>query len=116
VSPFSEDFFPLHSYFFCTKDIRSVYAIYTVVRRPKLVLDFTLTLVFSHIILSTYYSAALPSSLFFWLIMAAGAALTTTFAEQMCVKREMREGITIPSNQAQNGQDEELEMANLRPD
>ena len=79
-------------------------------------LDFTLTLVFSHVILTTYYSAALPSSLFFWLIMAAGAALTTTLAEQMCIKRELREGITIPSNQTQNSQDEEMEMGNLRPD
>lgn len=51
--------------------------------------------------------------------MASGAAITTTLAEQMCIRRELREGITIPSsNQARvNGEpEEEMEMGNLRPD
>jgi hypothetical protein len=50
--------------------------------------------------------------------MASGTVLTTTLAEQMCVKRELREGIIVPSNQNQgnNSQDEEMEMGNLRPD
>jgi len=93
-----------------------VYFIYILVRRPKLVLDFTLTLVLSHVILTTYYSAALPASLFFWFIMALGAAITTTLAEQMCVKRELREGIPVISSQGNNSQEEEMELGNLRPD
>ena len=38
--------------------------------------------------------------------MAAGAALTVITAEQLCVKREMREGLAV----ATGNQDEELEM------
>lgn len=86
---------------------RSVYYLYTLVRRPRLILDFVFTLVFNHIVLTTYYSAALPSSLFFWLVMAAGAALVVVFAEQLCVRREMREGLSVVSTEA-----EEMEMGN----
>lgn len=99
-----------------TKVSSSVYSIYTIVRKPRLVLDFTLTLILCHIILTTYYSAALPSSLFFWIIMSAGAAITTVLGEQMCVKREMREGISIPPNHEQISQEEEIELGSLRPD
>jgi len=67
--------------------------IYHVVRKPTHVLDFALTLVLNHLILTTYYSASLPSSLFFWLVVAGGAAITVVFAEQLCVRREMREGL-----------------------
>ncbi|KAF8515923.1 hypothetical protein JB92DRAFT_36514 [Gautieria morchelliformis] len=42
-----------------------VYYLYIFVRRPRLILDFALTLVLNHLILTTYYSAALPSSPFF---------------------------------------------------
>ena len=95
--------------------IHSVYYVYAIVRRPKLVLDFSLTLILNHIILTTYYSAAFPSSLFFWAIIAAGAAITIVLAEQMCVKRELREGITI-QNPEERALHEDMEMGNLRPD
>ncbi|KAG8918115.1 hypothetical protein FRC03_012345 [Tulasnella sp. 419] len=67
--------------------------IYHLIRKPTHVLDFTLTLLFNHIILTTYYSASLPTSLFFWLVVLGGAAITVIFAEQLCVKREMQEGL-----------------------
>ena len=38
----------------------SIYYIYQLIRRPRLILDFALTLVFNHLVLTTYYSASLP--------------------------------------------------------
>lgn len=50
-------------------------------------------MLFNHVVLTTYYSAALPSSPFFWIVVGAGTALTVVAAEQLCVRREMREGL-----------------------
>lgn len=80
------------------------------VRRPRLILDFALTLIFNHLVLTTYYSASIPTSLFFWIVVLAGAALTVIFTEQLCVKREMNEGLAIPS--ADNALDD-VEMGGL---
>lgn len=75
-------------------------------------LDFTLTLLLLHIVLTTYYSGALPSSLFVWLVMAAGGAGTVIVAEQLCVRREMNEGLqttSVPTDV------EEIELGVRRP-
>ena len=72
-----------------------MYYLYTFVRRTQLILDFALTLVLNHLILTTYYSATLPSSPFFWLMIVSGACLTIISVEQLCVRREMREGLNI---------------------
>lgn len=58
-----------------------------------MVLDFTLTLILNHTILTTYYASSFPTSLFFWVIMGGSATLIIVFAEQLCVRREMREGL-----------------------
>lgn len=58
-----------------------------------MVLDCSLTLIFIHFILATYYSGSLPLSLFFWFVMAASAVIMIVFAEQLCTKREMHEGL-----------------------
>ena len=45
--------------------LSSIYYLYALIRRPRLILDFALTLVFNHLVLTTYYSASIPTSLFF---------------------------------------------------
>ncbi|OAX34894.1 hypothetical protein K503DRAFT_746694 [Rhizopogon vinicolor AM-OR11-026] len=70
-----------------------IYYFCILVRRPRLLLDFALTLGFSHIVLTTYYSASIPTSLFFWIVMFTWSTTTVTIAEQICVKREMTEGL-----------------------
>lgn len=92
----------------------SSWFIYHFIRRPKLVLDFTLTMLFNHIILTTYYSAALPSSIFFWATMAFGAISTTVLGEKACVRRELQEGITIQNPEDQDQED--IELGRLRND
>ncbi|KAI0070709.1 hypothetical protein K474DRAFT_741415 [Panus rudis PR-1116 ss-1] len=85
-----------------------VYYLYSLVRRPRLILDFALTLIFNHLVLTTYYSAALPMSWFFWGVMGASALVMVIFAEQLCVKREMSEGLAVATVDA-----DEMEMGSL---
>ncbi|KAG5734751.1 hypothetical protein E4T56_gene15464 [Termitomyces sp. T112] len=95
----------------CSADI---FYLYTLVRRPRLILDFSLTLLLNHLVLTSYYSASIPTSGFFWLIMIAGAIVTVTVAEQLCVKREMSEGLSVPSVQAPEDETlEEMELGSL---
>ena len=93
----------LHTY-------RSVYYLYAFIRRPRLILDFSLTLLFNHLVLTTYYSASIPTSVFFWIIMCVSTAGTVVFAEQLCVKREMNEGLVVAT--AQDAEDS-VEMGSL---
>ncbi len=90
----------------------SIYYLYTLVRRPRQILDFALTLVFNHIVLTIYYSASIPTSLFFWLVTLGGAAVTVIVAEQLCVKREMKEGLSIAPIRDDEGA-EEMELGSL---
>jgi len=63
-------------------------------------------------VLTTYYSAAIPTSLFYWAVLFAGASLTIVIAEQLCVKREMAEGLRIrPEDEVVEG----MEMGALLP-
>ena len=84
-------------------------------RRPRLILDFALTLVFNHLVLSTYYSSSLPTSLFFWIVTLGGAVLTIIVAEQLCVKREMSEGLSVLPVRPEDELVEEMEMGELLP-
>ena len=87
-----------------------MYYVCALIRRPRLILDFSLTLLFNHFVLTTYYSASIPTSLFFWAVMCIGTAGTVVFAEQLCVKREMNEGLVVAT--AEDGQDN-VEMGSL---
>lgn len=87
--------------------INSIYYLYALIRRPRLILDFALTLVFNHLVLTTYYSASIPTSLFFWIVMVAGSVMTVILAEQLCVKREMNEGLSVVPSTALLAEDEE---------
>ncbi|KAF8075246.1 integral membrane protein S linking to the trans Golgi network-domain-containing protein [Lyophyllum atratum] len=94
----------------CSADI---YYLYALVRRPRLILDFALTLVFNHLVLSSYYSASIPTSGFFWLVMIAGSILTVIVAEQLCVKREMSEGLNVVPIHQDDEVVEEMELGSL---
>ena len=76
-------------------EFHSLIPLYTLIRRPRMILDFSLTLLFNHLVLTTYYSASLPSSLFFYLVTLMGTAIMVILGEQLCVKREMREGLNV---------------------
>jgi len=90
-----------------------IFALYHLVRRPRLILDFALTLVFNHLVLTTYYSASIPTSFFFWMVMLAGALVTVIVTEQMCVAREMKEGLSVTSIREDEATSDEMEMGLL---
>lgn len=73
---------------------RSIFSLYHLVRRPTHILDFSLTLVFVHLILTIYYSSSFPTSIFFWLVVALSSVVQIVLAEQLCVRREMRDGFS----------------------
>ncbi|KIJ55117.1 hypothetical protein M422DRAFT_239743 [Sphaerobolus stellatus SS14] len=83
------------------------YYLYFLVRRPRLILDFAVTLVVNHVILTTYYAAAFPSAVWFWVVMGCGGGATTVLGEQLCVRREMQEGLTV---RAESGESVELPL------
>ena len=110
---------PLSTFFFLFRQhesslenfiLCSIFYVYHLIRKPTHVLDFVLTLLLNHLILTTYYSASLPTSLFFWLVMAGGAAVTVIFAEQFCVRREMQEGLGYAAEDPQRLDAEEGRM------
>ncbi|BGP17564.1 hypothetical protein JCM10213v2_005597 [Rhodosporidiobolus nylandii] len=72
-----------------------IFFLYHIVRRPTHILDFSLTLIFNHLILTTYYSSAFPTSFFFWFVVGASAVAQIVLAEQWCVRREMRDGFSM---------------------
>ncbi|CCM01273.1 uncharacterized protein FIBRA_03322 [Fibroporia radiculosa] len=86
-----------------------IYYLYILIRRPRLILDFSLTLIFNHLVLTTYYSNSIPTSLFFWGAIVASTVLMVIVGEQLCVRREMTEGLTVVSS---NDADD-VEMGNL---
>jgi hypothetical protein len=61
----------------------SIVPLYYLIRRPTYILDFSLTLILVHLILTTYYAASFPTSLYFWLVQALGAVLMIVVAEQV---------------------------------
>ena len=61
----------------------SVIPLYLIVRRPTHILDFSLTLLFLHLLFSIYYAKAFPLSIFYWVVLAFGAIVMITTAEQV---------------------------------
>lgn len=91
--------------------LADIWAIYVFVRRPRMVLDFALTLAGVHVVLTTYYAGALPRGLFAWATYGVSCGATVVLAEQACVRREMDEGIRIAA--APNPVSEDVELGLL---
>ncbi|GMK58608.1 hypothetical protein CspeluHIS016_0600500 [Cutaneotrichosporon spelunceum] len=91
----------------CAVDIVPLYYL---IRRPTHILDFALTLHFLHLLFTTYYAKAFPTSFFYWVVQALGAILMIVFGEQLCVKREMSSELDI----AWNPGAEEIELGDPR--
>ncbi|KAG7096831.1 hypothetical protein E1B28_004240 [Marasmius oreades] len=90
----------------CCVDLIPLYAL---IRRPRLILDFSFTLLFNHLVLTTYYSTSIPTSLFFYLVTLFGTAIMVIVGEQLCVRREMREGLIVAAAAGRREADQEVE-------
>ncbi|KIY51891.1 hypothetical protein FISHEDRAFT_64033 [Fistulina hepatica ATCC 64428] len=84
------------------------------IRRPILVYDFVLTFWFNHLLLTTYYSASIPTSLFFWITTFGGTVGTIVFGEQATQKLQMAIGFNVDYFPPQSADAEAMEMGNAR--
>jgi len=60
------------------------------IARSKLVLDFTLTIHFIHLIVTSFYSHAIPTNLFWWVLQICSASIMTSLGVWACQWRELR--------------------------
>lgn len=60
------------------------------IARSKLVLDFALTVHFIHLIVTSFYSHAIPSNLFWWSLQMCSATIMTSLGVWACQWRELR--------------------------
>ncbi|KAI9601844.1 hypothetical protein KEM48_001130 [Puccinia striiformis f. sp. tritici PST-130] len=72
-----------------------VIILYEIVRRPKQIMDHSLTTSLNHLILTTYYSSHLPSSIWFYFVLLSSSILQILVTEHICVKREFRDGLGV---------------------
>jgi hypothetical protein len=63
--------------------LTSIIPLYYLIRKPTHILDFSLTLLFNHVFISTYSTGSFPTSLFFWVVMLTGAIIMIVGAEQV---------------------------------
>ncbi|RXK35895.1 hypothetical protein M231_06859 [Tremella mesenterica] len=82
--------------------------LYYLIRRPTYILDFSLTLNFVHLILTTYYAKSFPASIFYWAVQALGALVMIVIAEQLCIKREMSTDLSMDYEHLESGEVIEL--------
>jgi hypothetical protein len=58
-------------------------------------MDHSLTICLNHLILTTYYSAHLPTSIWFYFVLLLSAVLQILLTEHLCVQREFRDGLGV---------------------
>ncbi|KAI8452435.1 integral membrane protein S linking to the trans Golgi network-domain-containing protein [Phakopsora pachyrhizi] len=69
--------------------------LYQIVRRPIHIMDHSLTICLNHLILTTYYSSRFPNSIWFYFVMITSSIFQIVWSENLCVRREMREGLGV---------------------
>ncbi|KAL6709541.1 hypothetical protein ACN47E_001476 [Coniothyrium glycines] len=60
------------------------------IARSKLVLDFALTVHFIHLIVTSFYTHAIPANLFWWALQVCSATIMTSLGVWVCQYRELR--------------------------
>lgn len=78
-----------------------------IVKRSKLVLDFTATLHIVHVILVSVYSRQVPTSAYWWLIEFSNVAIMVFAGEFACMQRELE---PIPFGERWQRRQDEYEM------
>lgn len=66
-------------------------ALWFIVRRTKLCLDFSCTFHIIHLIICWFYNSSFPSTVSWWLLNAVCAAIMCICGEFICLKTELQE-------------------------
>lgn len=65
-------------------------ALWLIVQRTKLCLDFSCTFHFIHLLLCWYYNGAFPTTFSWWTLNVACAAITCVSGEFLCLRTELQ--------------------------
>ncbi|CAG8458027.1 89_t:CDS:2 [Ambispora gerdemannii] len=79
-----------------SNSVVGIYLLIRVVQRAKLVLDFTITLHFFHLIITSYYSGHIPTTFVWWAINVTTCCIMIFGGELYCMRKEMEPIITAP--------------------
>lgn len=66
------------------------FSILNIVQRAKHVLDFTTTLHFLHLVITTIYSRHFPTSILWWICHIISLIMMAIGGEWLCIRREMQ--------------------------
>ena len=70
--------------------LRRVVSLFILISRSKLVPDFTLTIHFIHLVVTSLYSHSIPQNWLWWLLQMASVALMGSLGVWSCQYRELR--------------------------
>lgn len=70
--------------------LHSAAALWAIVQRTKLCLDFSVTAHILHLIATLLYSSAWPSSASWWVLQFSCATVTCVLGEFLCMRTEMK--------------------------
>nr|CAG4645868.1 EOG090X0FH3 [Lynceus sp. MCZ IZ 141354] len=65
-------------------------ALWTLVQRTKLCLDFTVTAHFVHVIICFFYNSALATNASWWVLQLVCVVITCVLGEFLCLRSEMK--------------------------
>ncbi|XP_065315955.1 protein SYS1 homolog [Gordionus sp. m RMFG-2023] len=88
---FSDTLGKVISCLFILNSLISSLAIWFLVKRTKLCLDFSTTIIIIHIIISYLLKKQIPSTFAWWLINVTCLTLCTVVAEYLCMKTELKQ-------------------------
>ncbi|CAG8667179.1 5398_t:CDS:2, partial [Dentiscutata erythropus] len=66
-----------------------IYLLVRVVQRARLVLDFSLTLHFFHLVITSYYSGQIPTTFIWWALNVVTCCIMIFGGELYCMRKEM---------------------------
>ncbi|CAI2173062.1 7352_t:CDS:2, partial [Funneliformis geosporum] len=75
--------------------IVGIYLLVRLIQRARLVLDFSITLHFFHLLITTYYSGHVPTTFVWWALNATTCCIMIFGGEIYCMRKEME---PIPLN------------------
>lgn len=67
----------------------SVFLLTTIIRRPKHILDHVFTLHLLNLLLTSWYTSSIPTSLFWWGVMLLHGVCCVLWSERVAIGREM---------------------------
>ncbi|CAG8602084.1 186_t:CDS:2, partial [Diversispora eburnea] len=72
-----------------SNSVVGIYLLVRLIQRARLVLDFSLTLHFFHLLITSYYSGHVPTTFIWWALNVTTCCIMIFGGELYCMKKEM---------------------------